>query len=440
MRISNKQWNDLQPTAEGWVYWPQHSTKPMSPPFPTLFEAVTWKGLATYRAQQIRHELQIPEKPLYQRRDEFSLYLPDVMTIVYTTHNATARQQRVQTILNSLGFTNWHFYCGQKSANYGNQIGRDQAQLLIDNDPPLLILEDDIEVRDWRSNVKPPPDTDILYLGGGRSGDRTGRKEMKKKFPASRNAYGYQYCHESDDYFRIGGMWFAHAILYLDKRTMLALAEQWLKSSLFHDTVLAQNQSRWKVYCRRIPMLWQNDGHHFHDTYAYDHRGETCVDPVLRVESAVTQYRKVLSMTNKRKPPTTVPTQQGIPPRQLAVFQTCTFELTFSGPAGPDEPTADTLTADGTLPAGGTQLQATLNATYQSEPIEIVFFAAYVLGKWQIQAAWNSSLDPIVPNEFHWMQEVQALQTEIEGQPAATTTQKIALGTHSSVTLTVLFG
>jgi hypothetical protein len=270
LKTTQRQWNDTRHEGSSWRYWPAGDIAPAGPSFNTLLELLAWHELPARRAQWLRRQYGVPDPLLNQPNDYSGLYLQEVPTIVYTTKWAITRQQRICVIMNAFGFTNWHFFFGEKTTPYWRDIPSDHASLLRSHKPPLLILEDDAEVWKFTANIQIPDGAEIAYLGGGRSGDRYGRSEFHKKFPAARDAFGYSYADLNEDWMRIGGMWFSHAILYLNERVMHEVADRLTASPSPIDTTLARCQARWNVQCRRIPMFWQNDGHHLRDTIHYD--------------------------------------------------------------------------------------------------------------------------------------------------------------------------
>ena len=219
------------------------------------------------------------------------LYLPGVKTFVYTAA-ASGRQwapyawrrQRVRQIMAALGFSDWQFFFGKRAdahwhgrEPYWWQIPLDHAELLRREEPPLLILEDDIELEvkndfraEWKSNLELPAGCDFAYLGGFRSGDRRGIRNARLVGLRPLEAWRYGYLPIDGDWMRVFGMWGSHAILHVDKGVMLDLAEQLVKKHRPIDTTLAVLQWRWRVCCLRRPFFWQNDGHHRHDTVEYD--------------------------------------------------------------------------------------------------------------------------------------------------------------------------
>lgn len=212
-------------------------------------------------------------------------HLPNIKTFVYTTAHQTARHERVRRFMDHAGFTDWQFFYGTnpseeldgwgRGKDYWRYIPRDHARLLREHDAPLLILEDDIEPRDYQPDVTVPIGAEMVYLGGGRGGDRRGteaaRRNIKDEEIYRNHRHSFQII--DDDWMRIFGMWFTHAVLHINKAVMLEVADHLMKSRPI-DTTLAIEQWRWNVVCRRVPMWWQNDGKHRSDTFDYNPRLE----------------------------------------------------------------------------------------------------------------------------------------------------------------------
>ena len=205
------------------------------------------------------------------------LFLPGVKTLIYTSYAKRRgwaagrwRRRRCEQIMGRLAFRDWRFFCGADCDPYWVEIPRDHARLLRANVAPLLILEDDVELCDWRANVLVPEGTELAYLGGFRSGDSRGIRNARLVGLEPLLAWRYGYLPINDDWMRIFGMWGSHAILYLSTDAMRDVADQLARKRRAIDTTLAVLQWRWRCHCLRRPIFWQNDGHHLHDTYEYD--------------------------------------------------------------------------------------------------------------------------------------------------------------------------
>ncbi len=207
------------------------------------------------------------------------LWLPGVRTFVYTVSGSRYqhpphifRRQRCSELLGRLGFEQFSFFWGRRCEPYWRAIAEDHAELLSTHEAPLLILEDDIEYGDWQSNVMLPVGAQVLQLGGGRGGDRRGIYAARWAGLKPIDCYRYAYLPINTEWMRVFGMWFCHAILWLDTAVMREAAALLRTRGEMVDSTYACEQWRWQWYCRYVPMLWQNDGHHFRDTRYYQPR------------------------------------------------------------------------------------------------------------------------------------------------------------------------
>ena len=206
---------------------------------------------------------------------EGGIYLPDVPTVVYTCDKprCVARHPRVTKLLTGMGFADWRFFWGTPGEPYWENIPREHAALLQSRDPPLLILEDDIASRDFSPWIAPPPGSELVYLGGGRGGRRAALRNAREHLPEAEiratHGYGYEEIDGYPDWVRVFGMYYTHAILYTSKRAMLEVAEQLCSRRSQIDVILGHEMWRWKCVLRRVPMFWQDDGHHRTETFDY---------------------------------------------------------------------------------------------------------------------------------------------------------------------------
>jgi len=209
--------------------------------------------------------------PLGRWSEPGAIHLPSTRTIVYTLPDAKGRHERVRHILDAEGFSDWEFFYGKRSNPYWVQIPHDHAKLLRENEPPLLILEDDIEPRLFRPWVMPPAGAELVYLGAGKSRRGTGIRNAKRALPGHKISQAHQYGYENIDatWMRVFGMLYTHAILYVDRRVMREVAEAISSTGWQIDVTLARMQWRWFCACLKIPAFWQNDGRHRDETFEY---------------------------------------------------------------------------------------------------------------------------------------------------------------------------
>jgi hypothetical protein len=219
-------------------------------------------------------------------RPEGKIHLPDVPTVVYTCDkpNCVARHPRVTKLLTRLGFADWRFFWGTPGVPYWENIPREHAQLLRENEPPFLILEDDIALRDFQPWIAPPPGAELVFLGGGAGGRQSAIRNARQHLPGMeiRNLHGYGYAKIDGhpDWVRVFGMYYTHAILYTSKAAMLDVADQLCSRRSQIDVILGHEMWRWFCALRNVPMFWQDDGHHRKETYEY----ATPEPPVTREE------------------------------------------------------------------------------------------------------------------------------------------------------------
>ncbi len=208
-----------------------------------------------------------------------AIYLPGVRTYVYTTEREASRagvtdhrQRRVQEILTAFRFRDWQFYYGKVTPQYYSEIWKGHIEILRREEPPVLILEDDIEPRAFSANIHIPGRTQVACLGGGRSGRSEGIDAGRAAGIPFRRSYRYGWLPIDNEWMRTVGMWFTHAILWLDRQAMDKTCDLWESEQDMIDNVTAKNAWRFRWITRRIPMFWQNDGHHFRDTFSYEPR------------------------------------------------------------------------------------------------------------------------------------------------------------------------
>jgi hypothetical protein len=204
-----------------------------------------------------------------------AIHLPSIHTVVYTVDkpNCTRRHPRVTEILDGFGFTDWSFFWGKPGNPYWQAIRPEYASLLRENEPPFLILEDDIAVRDFQPWVSYPADAECVYLGGGGAWAGSGLvREAKRRLPnlPIRKVREIGMLDLDETWVRVFGMFGTHAMLHINKRVMLEMADCIDSHNCPVDVAFGKNQWRWNCVLRRIPMFWQNDGHNGPGTYNYE--------------------------------------------------------------------------------------------------------------------------------------------------------------------------
>lgn len=219
-----------------------------------------------------RFEADVPIVPAMIGRRR--LHLPDVKTVVYTTDRPSgrARQPRIAAMLDGMGFRDWSFFRGRIGRPYWKMIRPEYAALLRDNEPPFLILEDDIAVYDYSPWVDSPPQATVVYLGGGgawRGGKMIREAQQRLPHVPIRRVRNIGLADIDADWVRPFGMFSTHAILYLDEATMLAMADTIERDTVQVDVIFGKNQWRWNCALLRSPMWFQQDGHNDRGTIEY---------------------------------------------------------------------------------------------------------------------------------------------------------------------------
>jgi len=135
----------------------------------------------------------------------------------------------------------------------------------------VLIVEDDIEEREFHADIVVPAGADVAYLGGGTGGDLRGIMAACKNLPGRpiKRCQRYAYEEINADWIRIYGMLYGHAILYLNDRALAMHAASIDSRDVPYDVSLSLDQWKWNAVCRTIPFWWQNDGHHKQETWHY---------------------------------------------------------------------------------------------------------------------------------------------------------------------------
>jgi hypothetical protein len=203
--------------------------------------------------------------------------LPAIRTIVYTADkpHCRARWPRIDNIMKSLGVRSWSLFVGKAGNPYWQAIRPEYASLLRQHEPPLIILEDDIGLREFRPQIEVPADGEVIYLGGGGSWRNSGLVREGRRHHPELTIYrsgeiGFaDLCPYNQEWVRVFGMFGTHAILYPDKRVMLEMADAIERHNEPVDVAFGRNQWRWNCLLRRVPMFYQNDGHNDAGTYSY---------------------------------------------------------------------------------------------------------------------------------------------------------------------------
>lgn len=122
--------------------------------------------------------------------------------------------------------------------------------------PPVLIIEDDVDLTEHYINeFDVPDDADAVYLGTSSWGGKNGISAWKN----------IELIPHDDLLFRVDGVATTHAILYLSNRYLDHICNITFKqypqnTDRCLDYYIAQEHSKFNIYACRKPMFYQNDG------------------------------------------------------------------------------------------------------------------------------------------------------------------------------------
>lgn len=276
VRISQKQHTDL--VADGSTWWHKAGYA-----FPDLLAALQWHGLAASRRKYTPHDQ--PFCPLLDTRTGApgEVELAAVRTFVYTAAATglrgevyESRRRRMAAILTAYGVQHWSFVWGSSCIPYCARHCADHARLMREHDPPILVFEDDAEPAFAGSHLVPPPEAKRLHIGGNRDGISLGRLLALKSGEDWRHYRGFVYKPCNRNWFRQAGMLATHCNLYLDKPTMLEIAEYIVSRSGAIDASIAELDWKIPAFAPTRCWWWQNDGHNGECTSEF-------VPPELRI-------------------------------------------------------------------------------------------------------------------------------------------------------------
>jgi len=204
------------------------------------------------------------------------LFLPEIKTIVYTADkpHCRARHAGITAMMRNFGFQNWGFYLGKAGEPYWQAIRPEFAAILRQHDPPLLFLEDDAKPRDFQPRLRIPPGTEVAYLGGGGSWPGgplvpAARARLPEVAIYRVREIGFADIPGETEWVRVFGMFGTHAMLFLDRRVMLEMADTIDATNEPVDVAFGGNQWRWQCALRKIPLWYQADGHNDGGTFDY---------------------------------------------------------------------------------------------------------------------------------------------------------------------------
>lgn len=170
------------------------------------------------------------------------------------------RRKKMDRLLLDNGFKNINRFTGKKA---GRRVGCSMShasllQEVVDKkDYPCLILEDDLQVYNFRKTIEVPDDADAMYIGFSRYGWNHNQDEP---FPKS-----LKITELNDDYHRVYNMLARHAIIHFNPEYDIKCIEIMNKFISDPDTYKAGDVSiskihpEYKIYSLNEPIFYQDD-------------------------------------------------------------------------------------------------------------------------------------------------------------------------------------
>lgn len=186
--------------------------------------------------------------------------ITQVPTFYINLDEETDRRRSMEKLLYELGFENFERFPGIKA---GKRVGCSMShsallkKVIDENIYPVLILEDDVSIFNFRKFVYCPEDTDALYLGISSMGYTIDQDEP---FPKS-----LKIKEMGRDCHRVHNMLARHAILHMNKdfdQESINLMDKFVadpEKYVAGDVTLTSILPKYKVYALNSPMFYQND-------------------------------------------------------------------------------------------------------------------------------------------------------------------------------------
>ena len=166
----------------------------------------------------------------------------------------------MERLLSNLGFENFERFPGTRAPNrVGCSISHAGVlkKIIDENIYPALILEDDLEVFNFRKIVECPEDADLLYLGISRMGYTIDETDP---FPKSLKVKEM-----NPEYHRVHNMLARHAIIHMNK-SYDEEAVEWMEKFISFpeeyvagDATLTRLLPKYRAYSLNTPIFYQND-------------------------------------------------------------------------------------------------------------------------------------------------------------------------------------
>jgi len=186
--------------------------------------------------------------------------LTEIPTFYINLDKETDRKRSMERLLTNLGFENFERFPGTRSPNrVGCSISHSAVlkKIIDENIYPALILEDDIDVFNFRKIVECPQEADALYLGISKVGYDIDRKKGDPKV--------LRVTEKNSEYHRVHNMLARHAIIHMNSeydQKAVELMEKFIsdpETYVAGDVTLTRLLPEYKVYSLNSPIFYQND-------------------------------------------------------------------------------------------------------------------------------------------------------------------------------------
>lgn len=194
------------------------------------------------------------------------MQINQLKTMVLSSIATRNRQHRIVPMLKEYGWTDINVITAGISDPYWLGCIR-SMRIALDAPPPLLILEDDATLikRTHPISLDLPPDAGMVYIGTTPHGVPITLPPPWRAHHTPTPWSPLYWQPATRHYLRVGNMLSTHAII-----VATTAAARWMRSRLdAHeptDVSFGRYMHEIKVYARRYPIFFQNDGHNAEPT------------------------------------------------------------------------------------------------------------------------------------------------------------------------------
>lgn len=170
------------------------------------------------------------------------------------------RRLKMDSLLKDNGFTDFERFSGKKA---GKRVGCSISHtallqhIIKNNIYPALVLEDDLDIYNFRKEIYVPDDADAMYLGFSRYGWNHNQDEP---FPKS-----LKITELNDQYHRVYNMLARHAIIHFNPQydqVCVDAMNNFIANPDHHkagDVSISRFHPQYKVYSLNEPIFYQDD-------------------------------------------------------------------------------------------------------------------------------------------------------------------------------------